>query len=199
MTFNNNWVYHPSDHDLKSRGQVDDLLASAAQGCGNLLLNVWPRGDGSVPEESVRVLESVGDWLKRCGGEAIYDSELFTFDLQERGEHRGDWAFHGPFTVRKNNLYWIIRRWPGGELTFGGLQAKVRNVQVLGEASRPVAFRQEGTRVILSGLPDMPPDSRCPVFRIECDRPPSLYQSGGLRIPKVPHPHYDPCPSDIKH
>lgn len=199
MTLNNSWGFHAGDHDWKSPTQVVDLLASAAQGCGNLLLNVGPRGDGSVPEDSVRVLETVGDWLTRCGGEAIYDTELFTFDLQERGDHRGDWSSQGPFTVRENNLYWIIRRWTGGALTFGGVEAKVRSVQLLGEAGRPVSFRQEGTRVNLSGLPDMPPDPLCPVFRIECDRSPSLYQCGGLRIPGVPHPHYDPCPSDIKH
>lgn len=112
---------------------------------------------------------------------------------------RGDWSFHGPFTVRENNLYWIIRRWPGGDLTFGGLQAKVRRVFLLGLSGRPVAFQQDGTRVTLRGLPDSPPDSLCPVFRIECDQPPSLYQCGGLRIPSVTHPHYNPCPSDIKH
>jgi hypothetical protein len=26
-----------------------------------------------------------------------------------------------------------------------------------------------------------------------------VYQTGGLRIPNAPHPHYDPCPSDIAH
>ena len=199
MTLNNSWGFHAGDHDWKSPGQVVDLLASAAQGRGNLLLNIGPLGDGSVPEESVRVLETVGDWLARCGGEAIFNTELFNFDLQERGEHRGDWSFHGSFTVKENNLYWLIRRWPGGELTLGGLQAKVRCVQLLGEAGRPVSFRQEGSKLILSDLPDMPPDPVCPVLRIECDRPPTLYQCGGLRIPKVHHPHYDPCPSDIRH
>ncbi len=199
MTLNNSWSFHRGDHDWKSPGQVVDLLASAAQGCGNLLLNIGPRGDGSVPEESVRVLETVGAWLSRCGAEAIYNTERFTFDLQQRGEQRGDWSFHGPFTARENCLYWLIRRWPGSEITLGGLQANVRTVKLLGEPGGPVTFRQEGTRVRLTGLPDTPPDPLCPVFRIECDRPPSLYQCGGLRIPKVPHPHYDPCPSDIRH
>jgi hypothetical protein len=38
-----------------------------------------------------------------------------------------------------------------------------------------------------------------PVLEIECDAPPVVYQTGGLRVPKAPHPHYDPCPSDIAH
>jgi len=199
MTLNTSWGFHVGDHEWKSPSQVVGLLATAAQGCGNLLMNIGPCGDGSVPEASIQVLETVGDWLLRCGGEAIYDTEPFIFDLQQRGEHRGDWSFHGPFTVRKNNLYWIIQRWPGSTLTFGGLQARVRSVFLLGESERPVTFTQDGTRVTLHGLPDLPPDPLCPVFRIVCDQPPSLYQCGGLRIPKVSHPHYDPCPSDIQH
>ncbi len=199
MTLNHSWGFNGGDHEWKSPTQVVDLLASAAQGRGNLLLNIGPHGDGSVPEESVRVLETVGAWLKRCGGEAIYGTELFTYDAYVRGNHRGDWCSHGTFTVRENCLHLLVRRWPGSVLTFGGMQAKVKSVQVLGTSGRPVAFKQEGTRVTLSGLPDTPPDPLCPVLRIECDRAPALYQSGGLRIPKVPHPHYDPAPSDIQH
>ncbi len=37
------------------------------------------------------------------------------------------------------------------------------------------------------------------VLDIRCDAPSVLYQCGGMRMPSVPHPHYDPCPSDIKH
>ncbi len=33
----------------------------------------------------------------------------------------------------------------------------------------------------------------------ECDETPEVYLTGGMRVPKVPHPHYDPCPSDISH
>ena len=30
---------------------------------GSLLLNVGPRGDGSIPEPAVEVLETVGGWI----------------------------------------------------------------------------------------------------------------------------------------
>lgn len=198
MTLNNSWGYHTGDHDWKTPGQVVDLLATAAQGRGNLLLNIGPRGDGSVPEATVQVLETVGAWLKRCGGEAIYDTDLFTYHLQERGEHRGDWNHIGPCTVRGNTLYWLMRRWTGGSIALGGLEMKVKSAVLLG-ANRAVDFRQAGSRLVVSGLPDAPPDPVCPVLKLECDRAPVLYQTGGMRIPRVPHPHYDPCPSDIMH
>ena len=198
MTLNNSWGYHAGDHDWKTPGLVVDLLATAAQGRGNLLLNIGPRGDGSVPEASVQVLESVGDWLTRCGGEAIYNTDQFTFDLQERGVHRGDWNHLGPCTARGHTLYWLMRRWPGRSVALGGLEMTVKSAMLLG-VNRAVDFRQEGSRLVLSDLPDAPPDSLCPVLRMECDRAPRLYQTGGMRVPDVPHPHYDPCPSDIQH
>jgi alpha-L-fucosidase len=195
ITLNNSWGYMPGDQDWKTPGQVVDMLARVAQGRGNLLLNIGPRGDGSVPEESVRVLTTVGDWLKRCG-ECIYDTDLFTMDLQARGDHRADWNHLGPVTVRGNHLYWLVRRWCGARATLGGVQVPVRKVTVLG-TGRSVAFKQSGTRVELTGLPEAVPDPVCPVLRLECDRAPVLYQCGGLRVPKVAHPHYDPCPSDL--
>lgn len=197
MTLNQSWGFHSGDHEWKSPGNVIDMLATCAQGRGNLLLNLGPRGDGSIPEESVQVLESVGAWLDD-NGECIYGTELFTYDLQERGEHRGDWNFMGPLTTKGNFLYWLIRRWPGTRAVLGGLECQVSEVKYLA-SGEPISFSQEGSRMVLGELPDSPPDPVCTVLQIECDRPPVVYQSGGLRTPGVPHPHYDPCPSDIAH
>jgi alpha-L-fucosidase len=195
LTLNGNWGFHAGDHAWKTPAQVVEFLATVAQGRGNLLLNIGPRGDGSIPAESVRVLETVGDWLRRCA-ECIFDTDLFTFNLRERGEHRGDWLHHGPLTARGNNLYLLALRWPGAEFAVGGVEAKVRRVTILGVAGE-VAFAQSGHRVTLRGLPVQPPDPVCPVFRFECDRPPQVYLTGGMRVPNAPHPHYDPCPSDL--
>ena len=197
MTLNNSWGYHRGDEEWKTPGQVVDMLAACAQGKGNLLLNIGPRGDGSVPEASVAVLEAVGAWLKRCGG-SIFETDLFTYDLQEKGDHRGDWSHHGPFTARENSLYWLVRRWPGNVATFAGLETRVDAVTLLG-CDRPLAFTQKDGRVTVTGLPEEAPDPVCAVLRFECAQPPSMYLSGGLRVPTVAHPHYDPCPSDIAH
>jgi hypothetical protein len=89
-------------------------------------------------------------------------------------------------------------RWPGSTLAFAGLECRLRGVTLLG-SNLPVRFTQSGGRVLLTGLPDDPPDPVCPVLRFDFDRPPSVYLTGGLRTPRVPHPHYDPCPSDLMH
>ena len=198
MTFNDSWGYHAGDHNWKTPGQVVDLLAACAQGQGNLLLNIGPRGDGSVPEESVRVLEAVGAWLKRGGAEAIFDTEMFTFDLREKGDHRGDWNCHGPLTTRGRSLFQLVRRWPGRTLTLAGLECRVECATLLG-TDRSLRFTQTAGRVVVEGLPAESPDPVCPIIQFDCDQSPAMYLTGGLRVPSVAHPHYDPCPSDIAH
>lgn len=197
ITLNNNWGFHAGDHEWKTPAQIVAMLATCAQGQGNLLLNIGPRGDGSVPEPSGRVLEQVGKWFERHG-ETIFDTDRFTFDLREHNNERGDFCHHGPFTARGNALYLLARCWPGREFSIGGLQCEVQRVSVVG-TDQEYSFQQQGERVTVTGLPEQSPDPICAVLRFECDRPPVIHQCGGMRTPRVPHPRYDPCPSDIVH
>ncbi|MDW8344717.1 MAG: alpha-L-fucosidase [Verrucomicrobiae bacterium] len=196
VTHNQSWGYHAGDHDWKRPTEIIDMLARCAAGRGNLLLNIGPRGDGSLPEASVKVLTAVGDWLRRGGAEAIFDTDLFQFDPHVRGEHRADWTHHGPLTAKGRNLYWLMRRWPGTECALAGLECRVQRITELC-TGQVISFEQRNGRVQLRGLPAVAPDFLCPVLRLECDRPPVLYLTGGMRTPRVPHPHYDPVKPDL--
>lgn len=64
------WV---DGHEYK---RVDDLVAELIDTVsknGNLLLNIGPKPDGTIPDEERALLEGVGDWLIR-NGEAVYGS-----------------------------------------------------------------------------------------------------------------------------
>ena len=65
---------------------------------GNFLLNIGPRGDGSVVEFESDVLKEIGAWLKE-NGEAIYGTEASPF--------REDYAW-GKSTRKGNKLYLIL-------------------------------------------------------------------------------------------
>ena len=197
MTMNESWGYHRGDNNWKSPQEIVALLAKAAAGKGNLLLNIGPCGDGSIPKESVSILESVGEWVER-NGECVFATDIFNYGLEKREpHHRADWSYQGPFTAKGTDFYQVVRHWPGETLTIAGLECNVRRVVLLGE-NRELPFTQMGNRVALKGLPETAPDPVCPVLRFECDREPSMYLSGGMRTPKVPHPPYDPAASDIQ-
>jgi alpha-L-fucosidase len=66
------WGYQ-TDAKIQSRAWIaDTLIRNAAEG-NNLLLNIGPRADGSLPDELVQNLQAVGEWLN-INGEAIYGS-----------------------------------------------------------------------------------------------------------------------------
>jgi alpha-L-fucosidase len=54
---------------------IAELIEHASTG-GNLMLNVSPKGDGSIPENQQSVLLAVGQWL-RANGEGIYGSHAW--------------------------------------------------------------------------------------------------------------------------
>lgn len=97
MTVNRSWGFTKDDADWKSSETLIRSLLHCARLGGNLLLNIGPRPDGSVPEECVRRLEALGDYIARCP-DAIY------------GARRDEWteAVHeaGPVT-RANGAYWL--------------------------------------------------------------------------------------------
>lgn len=200
VTSNTSWGFHRGDQRWKSPLELVELLAGCAAGKGNLLLNVGLMGDGSVPGPAADLLKETSKWLAR-NGEAIFGTELFSCNHREQvtpdslkdranSEHRSDWNHYGPMTAKKDSIYQFMTRWIGDTITIGGVLPKVRQVFVVGPGT-DVAFKQDGTRLTLSGLPDSSIDPLCTVIRIRCDRPPALYNCAGPRIPEVDHYRYD--------
>jgi alpha-L-fucosidase len=73
------------DDLYKTPTELVRLLCDVVSKNGNLLLNIGPRADGTIPEGMQRRLLALGDWLK-VNGEAIYGSQPWT----TYGEHAGD-------------------------------------------------------------------------------------------------------------
>lgn len=62
-TLNESWGYKINDHKWKSAEDVLSKLNEINANGGNLLLNIGPDGSGTVPQESVRILEKVGSLI----------------------------------------------------------------------------------------------------------------------------------------
>jgi alpha-L-fucosidase len=71
MTMNDSWGYQPNDKDYKPVNLIIRIFADVISMGGNLLLDISPKADGTIPEEQVKILEELGRWTKKHG-EAIY-------------------------------------------------------------------------------------------------------------------------------
>jgi alpha-L-fucosidase len=93
-TINNSWGYDARDEEYKSTKELVQLLVKAAGYDANLLLNVGPRPDGTIPSELVSRLKEVGAWLA-TNGESIYGTRGGPMAPRPWGvtTHRGDRVF----------------------------------------------------------------------------------------------------------
>ena len=181
MTLNGNWGYNEADEQWKTPKQVIEYLVRCASGGGNLLLNIGPKADGSVPDESVKILRQVGDWLRTNGG-SIYGTQRSPF-----------FTSTGMTTLKGSTLFVHVLRWPGRELVVPRIQNRVRSVHMMHDGE-PVAFRQQDDRLFLEKLPGRAPDERDTVIIVELDGPPRAldYFTDGWE----PHEADAPAPDD---
>ncbi len=74
QTMNRTWGYRITDKDYKSAEFLIRYLVRTAGKGANLLLNIGPRPDGTLPEEAVERLEAIGKWLEKSG-QTIYGTQ----------------------------------------------------------------------------------------------------------------------------
>jgi alpha-L-fucosidase len=128
---------------------------------GNYLLNIGPKPDGSVPEESVRILSEVGRWME-VNGDTIYKSDV----CQVR---RSNYA---SFTRTGNTLYMHVHFWPGEYVAISGLKVKVKSARLL-KTGGEVKFTQDEFQTKFIDLPGKAPDYPVTTIAIECDAEPT--------------------------
>ena len=117
---NKSWGY--IEHDtFKTPAFIVHQLADVVSKNGNLLLNIGPRADGTIPDEVQQVLRAVGGWLK-VNGDAIYGTRPWKI-YGEGPTKVAAGSFHDTktqeytaedfrFTTKGNDLYAIEMGWP---------------------------------------------------------------------------------------
>jgi len=70
-TMNDAWGYQPFDHHYKTPNMIVRTLTDVISMGGNLLLDIGPKSDGSIPDEQIEILDHLAGWTSK-NKEAIY-------------------------------------------------------------------------------------------------------------------------------
>jgi alpha-L-fucosidase len=141
MTLNDSWGYHKADDGWKSSRQVVRNLITCARDGGNYLLNIGPKADGSIPLDSARIFNEVGQWVAK-NGDAIYGADKCQMTRSRNGS----------FTRKGNSLYFHIHYYPGTSVAFAGLMTKAKSARLLATGQK-VDFVQDAYSIRFNGLP----------------------------------------------
>jgi len=172
---NKSWGYIEDD-TFKSPQTIVWQLADIVSKNGNLLLNVGPRPDGTIPDPIQHILREVGAWLK-VNGEGIYGTRPWTV-YGEGPTRAAAGSFHDGkdqytpedlrFTKKGTNLYAIALAWPtSGTLTIHTTTkqaAPAKDVTLLGSNTK-LKWTQDATGLTIH-LPQQPIGTLAYTFRI---------------------------------
>ncbi len=176
MTINDNWGFQHKDLNWKTPYEIITIFADAISNGGNLLLDIGPKEDGSIPAEQIHVLKELGAWNKKHH-EAIFGTRP--------GIAQGH--FYGPTTLSKDSttLYLFLHGQTSGQIMLKGLDSKIKEINVLG-SNTPLKHKIVG-KISWSHVPglvyiDVPAtelDKYVTVVKLKLEKPIKLYAGQG--------------------
>jgi alpha-L-fucosidase len=176
MTMNDSWGYQGADTNYKTPFEIISIFADVIGMGGNLLLDIGPRADGTIPPEQVAILGELGNWTKKHS-DAIFNTH--------KGLPYGH--FYGPTSLSADSttLYLFLSQGASDKLVLKGLRNNIKHIEVLG-TGQPLRHKVVG-KISWSPVPglvfiDVPAnlhDTYITVLKIELDGPVSLYRGKG--------------------
>lgn len=141
QTMNSAWGYKKSsEKSYRSVKSTVRELVTVASRSGNYLLNIGPKGDGSITAGSKKILNGMSTWMK-SNSESIYGTTKSPFAKDP------SW---GTYTRKGKTVYVHVNQWPkNGKLTVSRYKKlKVKKVTIL-SSKKKVKYTVSNKKVTL--------------------------------------------------
>jgi len=176
LTTNNNWGYQPTDLNYKTPQEIITIFTDCISMGGNLLLDIGPREDGTIPSQQESLLKTLGQWTNKHN-EAIFNTIA--------GMPQGH--YYGPSTLSKDSttLYLFVPGNTKGNLMIKGLENKIEEITVLGttqQLTHKIVGKISWSPVpglVFIDLSGITPDANMTVLKVKLNKPLKLYRGKG--------------------
>ncbi|HEX7363189.1 MAG TPA: alpha-L-fucosidase [Bryobacteraceae bacterium] len=175
------WGYIEDD-SYKSASEIIPEFVDIVSKNGNLLLNVGPKADGTIPEPAVKLFHEIGQWMD-MNGEAIYGSRPWkvfgegptSIASGSFGEKHAKGLQYKPsdirFTTKNGAIYAIMLAWPEKQARIQAmgknaknLQQQISNVELLGHEGK-LTWHQEADALVID-VPGNKPGDYAYTFKV---------------------------------
>lgn len=174
-TMNDSWGFQHFDHNYKTPNMIVRTLVDCITMGGNLLLNIGPKEDGTIPEQQVAILKELGRWTKKHA-EAVY------------GTRAGNTPNHiyekTAFSKDGKTLYVYLEN-VKEELKLEGFFTKPKSVKLVGEPNSNLAFTFRDEACIDIPLESADFDPTITVIAVEFADKPAISQTIVKTFPKA--------------
>jgi alpha-L-fucosidase len=178
-TINDSWGFQHTDLNFKTPQMVLKTFVDCLSMGGNLLLDIGPRADGTIPEEEVAVLKELGRWTRKHK-EAIYSTRA--------GIPAGFAPGYTTLNQAGDILYVYLPYRPNGAVEVKGIMNQVQRVWVVGSGQMlnykvyNKVYWNEVPGLLEIDLPEQALDPGITVLAILLDGPVRLYKGAGQVI-----------------
>ena len=169
-TVAHSWGYNSSENEWKSTTSILRSLIGNVSLNGNLMLNIGPTSNGSVPYEIEKRFEEVGNWLANYG-KSVYDAGAFDLrnDLHDWGLTTYKKGKNGKNYIFLN----IFDSQPGKVLKFTGITESPKEVNLLSK-NKKIELEFNFTKAVTAiKIPNNLPDPYVNVIEMKFNKKPN--------------------------
>jgi alpha-L-fucosidase len=141
QTMNGSWGYNAKDENYKPAKTLIQEMVKVVSRDGNYLLNIGPKGDGSLPDQTSAILNDFGNWMN-IYSPSIYGTTRSPYTMEP------EWGF---YTKKQGKLFVHVFSWPAdGLLTVPSLTNSISKIYLLNDKTKSLKYTLSNGNILIS-------------------------------------------------